>query len=99
VKDKYVPNVKNKGTEMANYIRTGMASVELQLKEALKQWRQRVEEQISEYEAKKGREIIDGWTVRKWLRYYDGQRNKIVNISNLLEANYTFIRNMSDKHE
>jgi hypothetical protein len=84
---------------MADYIRTGMASVELQMKEALKQWRERVEERISEYEIKKGREVIDGWTVRKWLRYYDGQRNRIVNISNLLENNYRFIRNMGNKHE
>jgi hypothetical protein len=62
---------------MTKHQKIGKVSVELQMNEALQQWKQRVENKINEYEVMKKHDIIGEWTISQWLRFYKGQRDEI----------------------
>ena len=77
---------------MTKQERIGKASVELQLKDALQQWEQRVHKQINEYATMKKHDVIGDWTVSQWLRFFEGQRNEICSYLTLLEGNYIILK-------
>jgi hypothetical protein len=78
---------------MTKYQKLGKMSVELQMNEALQQWKQRVENRINEYEEMKKHDRIGEWTASQWLRFYEGQREEICSFIATLKEQQVVLKN------
>jgi hypothetical protein len=78
---------------MTKHQKIGKVSAELQMNEALLQWKQSIEKQISKYDAMNKHDRIGEWTVSQWLRFYIGQRNEISSFITILKEHQAILKN------